>query len=192
MVYSEAQQYFIGELRTFFTMGEVPASGSSYSLNAHLGDDELWQDLRLGINYYNTIPPQNDIVSFQRLYSANIQQQQASGAVEAPELETADSILMTPVIMCSAFFTGVRIQWFEAGKHFRYNDNGISLERNKQQDYANIVASNIINYLTNTLPLIKQVSAMKKTRIMGSFSGMVGMPRGLTRGLRGTRLGFNR
>jgi hypothetical protein len=191
VIYSKEQQYFIEELRSLLTMRSQAASGSSYKLASILGDDELFQDLRLGLNYYNTLPPYLCTYSFKTLYSANAQQENLENTeVTAPETENYESILITPVIMCSAFFTGLRLQWFEAGKHFRYNDNGISIERAKQQDYSSIVGGNILQYISQTLPMVKRMAGFKQVRIKGQFSGMVGMPRSLTRGLRGTRTGF--
>ena len=194
MKYSEAQQFFIDSLRSMLSMRVQAASGSSYNLNARLGDDELFEDLRLGLNYYNTLPPYLSTLSFNQLYSANLQQKQLNEDqttdIEAPEQENFESIFITPILMCGAFFTGLRLQWFEAGKHFRYSDNGISIERAKQQDYSNIIGANILQYISNTLPLIKRMAGFKLINLKGQFSGMVGMPRSLTRGLRGTRLGF--
>jgi hypothetical protein len=87
------------------------------------------------------------------------------------------------------FFSGIRLQWFEAGKHFRYNDNGISIERVKQQDYQN-VGSGILQFINAVLPGLRKTLGFHRIHILGQFSGMVSFPRSLTRGLRGTRLGI--
>ena len=109
---------------------------------------------------------------------------------KAPESESLESSLITPVMMCSLFFTGMRLQFFEAGKHFDYNDNGISLSRKKQADYASIVGGSILQYINSTLILIKKTLAFKRVNIKGLYSGMISYPRSLTRGLRGTRMGM--
>jgi len=92
--------------------------------------------------------------------------------------------------MCALFYSGLRLQWFEAGKHFRYNDNGISIERAKQQDYANIVNGDILAYLNSTLLMVKKTLGFTLVKPKGLWSGMVAYPRSLSRGLRGTRSGF--
>lgn len=186
MAYSQAQEFFINMLRGMLTMHFHTVAGSDYSGISKLGDEELWEDLRLGINFFNSYPPVVTTYSFEDLYKNSRNYDDPA----APEKETAESVLMTPVMMCSLFFVGMRLQFFEAGKHFEYNDNGISLSRKKQQDYASIVGSSILQYLNNQLAIIKKVTAFKSVSPMGLFSGMVSYPRSLTRGLRGTRLGM--
>jgi hypothetical protein len=171
-------------------MRTTPASGSSYTLNAKLGDEEIWEDFRLGLNYFNTAPPVLTTFSSQDLYSASQTASDNGGDPNAPENEGLSSILETPVIMCALFFIGMRLQWFEAGKHFRYNDNGISIERAKQQDYANVTNGDVLTYLTNTLLAIKKTLAFTLVKPLGLWSGCISMPRSLTRGLRGVRTGF--
>jgi hypothetical protein len=85
--------------------------------------------------------------------------------------------------------TGTRLEWYEAGRHFRYNDNGISIERVKQADYQNVVGSSVLQYITVVLPILRKALGFNRISIKGQFSGMVAFPRSLTRGLRGTRLG---
>lgn len=190
MAYSVAQQFYIDLLRSHISMRTTAASGSSYNLNAKLGDAELWEDFRLGLNFFNVFPPQLTTYNSDNLYSISQSTANDGGDPAAPEREDLGSILTTPIIMCALFFTGMRLQWFEAGKHFRYNDNGISIERVKQQDYANIVNGDILAYLNNTLLMVKKTLAMSLTKMKGLWSGMVSLPRSLTRGLRGTRSGF--
>lgn len=189
MAYSIAQKFYIDQLRSQLSMRFVAAEESSFILSSKLGDEELWEDLRNGLSYFNNYPPYITVFSFKDLYAAS---QTASDNGEdplAPENETSISIYASAVLICAQFFTGLRLQWFEAGKHFRYNDNGISIERVKQADYQNIVGSNIINYITTTLTPLKKTIGLQHTQPKGLFSGMVSMPRSLTRGLRGTRLG---
>lgn len=185
MAFSEAQEYFIKHLRGMLTMHFHKVAGSDYDGIAKLGDEELWEDLRLGINFFNSYPPIFTTYSFQSLYN-HISN---SDDPKAPESETLESSLLTPVMMSALFFVGMRLQFFEAGKHFEYNDNGISMSRKKQADYASIVGGNILQYLNVTLLLMKKTLAFKSINAKGLFSGMVSYPRSLTRGLRGTRLG---
>lgn len=187
---STAQQYFVDLLRSHLSMREANAEGSSYKLTAKLGDEELWEDFRLGLNYFNALPPILTTFNSVNLYTASQRSVDGGGEAQAPAIEDLNSILITPVIMCALFYSGLRLQWFEAGKHFRYNDNGISIERAKQQDYANIVNGDILAYLNNQLLLIKKTLGFTLVKPRGLFSGMISMPRSLTRGARGTRIGF--
>jgi len=192
MAFTEAQEFFIGQLRGMLTMhfsddsSGYAVAGSDYGGISKLGDEELWQDLRLGINYFNSYPPVLTTYSFANLYANNANYSDPT----APESETMESALMTPVLMASLFFVGMRLQFFEAGKHFEYNDNGISISRKKQADYASIVGGSILQYLNQQMALLKKVLAFKSVNPMGLFSGMVSFPRSLTRGLRGTRIGL--
>jgi len=186
MAYSQAQEFFINQLRGMLTMHFRNVAGSDYDGIAKLGDEELWQDLRLGINYFNSYPPVFTTYSFENLYANSRNFDDPT----APESETMESALMTPVLMCALFFVGMRLQFFEAGKHFEYNDNGISLSRKKQADYASIVGGSILQYLSQQLGMLRKVLAFKSVNIQGLFSGMISYPRSLTRGLRGTRSGM--
>lgn len=187
---STAQQYFVDLLRSHLSMREVNAEGSSYKLSAILGDEELWEDFRLGLNYFNTLPPVLTVYNSTNLYATQQATTDNGGDSQAPETETLESTLITPIIMCALFYSGLRLQWFEAGKHFRYNDNGISIERAKQQDYANIVNGDILAYLNSTLLMVKKTLGFTLVKPKGLWSGMVAYPRSLSRGLRGTRSGF--
>jgi hypothetical protein len=174
------QKFFVDMLRSRLSMRTQLASGSNYRLPGQLSDDELWEDFRLGLNWFNTFPPITTTFTSADLYQ---------GAAN-PTLEDNTSILTTAVMMCAEFFVGIRLQWFEAGVHFEYSDNGISLMRKKQQDYANIGAGAILSFITNTLPVLRKTIAFQRIEPKGQFSGMVSFPRSLTRGLRGTRLGM--
>lgn len=189
MAYSVAQQYYIDLLRSQLSMRVSPASGSSFILPAKLSDEELWEDIRMGLSMFNTYPPIITTVTCQDLYTASQHATQVGGDPNAPEIETEESILGSAVMMCAQFYSGLRLQWFEAGKHFRYNDNGISIERVKQPDYQNIVGANILSWVSSILPNLRKTLAFDRVHIKGLFSGMVSMPRSLTKGLRGTRLG---
>ncbi len=185
MAFSEAQEFMINHLRGMLTMHFHKVAGSDYDGIAKLGDEELWEDFRLGINFFNSSPPIFTSYSSQDLYAPIV----SAADPKAPELETLESSLITPIMMCALFFVGMRLQFFEAGKHFEYNDNGISLGRKKQADYASIVGGSILQYLNGTLLLLKKSLAFKRVNIKGLYSGMISYPRSLTRGLRGTRLG---
>jgi hypothetical protein len=189
MPWTTEQQYFIDNYRSFLSMRETKAAGSSYQLPSKFGDEELWEDLRLGLNMFNSTPPILTYYSFKDMYTASAQASSSGQDPMAPTAESSLSIFMTSVMMCAMFFSGMRAQWFEAGKHFRYNDNGISIERVKQQDYQN-VGTSILQYIQTVLPQIRKTMAFERISVSGQFSGMIAFPRSLTRGLRGTRLGF--
>lgn len=177
---STEQTFFVDLLRSRLSMRTQIASGSSFRLPAQLGNDELWEDYRMGLNFFNTYPPIITTYSSVDLYA---------GAAN-PTLETNESVLSTAVMVCAEFFAGIRLQWFEAGVHFEYSDNGISLMRKKQQDYAAIVNGSIMQFINITLPVLRKTLAFDRVHPKGQFSGMIGFPRSLTRGLRGTRIGF--
>jgi hypothetical protein len=190
MTLSTEQQWFVNLLRSELSMRVTPASGSSYQLAAKLGDEELWEDTRLGLNYFNSYPPIITTYSCKDIYNASQQSTDAGGDPSAPASETLQSVLTTPVLMCAMFFVGIRLQWFEAGKHFQFSDNGISVIRDKQPKYQSIIGQNILQYITITLTILKTTLGFSRVRPKGAFSGMVSYPRSLTRGLRGTRTGF--
>jgi len=174
------QQYFVDLLRSRLSMRTQLASGSSMRLPGQLSNDELWEDFRLGLNFFNIYPPITTTYSSADLYAGSAN----------PTSETNESILSSAVMMCAEFFAGIRLQWFEAGLHFEYNDNGISLMRKKQQDYAAIANGSILSFINATLPILRKTLAFQRLVPKGQFSGQVGFPRSLTRGLRGTRLGI--
>jgi hypothetical protein len=188
-MFSTAQQFAIDKYRSFFSMRTQLAGGSSFKLSNRLGDEELWEDLRLGLNFFNSAPPIVTTTSFQELYDASASALAAGQDPLAPESESTLSIYISAVFMCAMFFTGTRLEWFEAGKHFRYNDNGISIERVKQPDYQNVVGSSVLQFITAVLPGLRKTLGFERINIKGQFSGMISFPRSLTRGLRGTRLG---
>lgn len=188
-MFTTEQQFLIDRYRSFFSMRTQMAAGSSYQLKARLGDEELWEDLRMGLSFFNTYPPGITTTTFRDLYDASTQATAGGQDPLAPENETVLSIYMSSIMMCSAFMTLLRLQIFEAGKHFVYNDNGISISRDKQQNYQNILGGGVLAYITTLLPNVRKMLAFSSINIKGQFSGMISMPRSLTRGLRGTRLG---
>lgn len=174
------QQYFVDLLRSRLSMRTQLASGSSMRIPGQLGNDELWEDFRMGLNFFNTYPPIITTYTSTDLYQGSA----------SPTSEDVTSVLSSTVVMCAEFFAGIRLQWFEAGVHFEYNDNGISLMRKKQQDYAAIANGSILSFINATLPILRKTLAFQRITFKGQFSGQVGFPRSLTRGLRGTRLGM--
>ena len=189
MALSTEQQYLVDLLRSQLSMRVTAASGSSYVLPAKLGDAELWEDIRLGLNMFNTTPPILTSYSSKDIYDASAQAANQGLDPVAPENESFLSVFTTCILNCAMFYSGIRLQWFESGKHFIYSDNGISLTRDKQGKYQSVVGSNILNYITVVLPLIRKTLGFSRLSIKGQFSGGISMPRSLTRGLRGTRLG---
>lgn len=161
-------QIWVYTLRSSLSMREVPASGSVYRLSSQLGDEELKEDLVWALTSFNSWPPIMFSYSF----------------VTLPEG------LIGPVWALAEFKVGLRLQWFEAGKHFRYIDNGISIERVKQQDYAN-VGNTILSQLAGiNFKLVKQAYRISTMGIKGQFSSMISLPRSIFKSLRGTRLGM--
>lgn len=163
------------------------AAGSSYELDARLGDEELWEDLRLGLMYFNSAPPTLTTYSYKDLYNASQREKEQGGDPIAPDSESVLSVLIGVVMLCAQFYVGLRLQWFEAAKHFQYNDNGISITRDRQPKYQ-AISSPLLQEMAR-LSEIKRAITLRTFRMKGLFSGMISHPRSLTRGLRGTRLG---
>jgi hypothetical protein len=187
-----AQQFMVDQYRQFLSMNVMPLSGSAYNnaSGSKLADEELWQDFRMGLQMFNASAPFMTVLSTNDLYNASAQASSSGLDPNAPENEDFSSILIQAIEMCALFFTLVRLQVFEAGKHFRFSDNGISIERVKQADYAAIAGGSVIQYITTVLPTLKKTLGMTTLRAIGNFSGLISFPRSLTRGLRGTRLGL--
>jgi hypothetical protein len=189
--FTTEQQFFIKKLRSMLSMRfDTTAAGSSFTLPNKLGDEEVWEDLLNGLSMFNTWPPILTGLTLRDLYTASGQEAQQGGDPLAPEIDVGYSLMLMPVMMCAMFMTGIRLQLFEAGKHFVYNDNGLYIERKKQQDYANINGGSILQYLTASMTNLRKVIALERIHPKGQFSSMISFPRSLTRGLRGTRLGI--
>jgi len=73
---------------------------------------------------------------------------------------------------------------YEAGKHFIYNDNGISLTRDRSAKYAGIFGPLMQSYVTN-LKAMRMKYALDHVTMKGLFSSTTGFPRSLSRALRG-------
>lgn len=74
---------------------------------------------------------------------------------------------------------------FEAGKHFTYSDNGISIGRDRSGKYLSLYSSILQNY-ANLLKITKMKYALDHVGLHGMFSSTTGFPRSLSRALRGT------
>lgn len=75
---------------------------------------------------------------------------------------------------------------FEAGKHFIYNDNGISLTRDRSAKYQAIWNSLLSNYVQH-LKSMRTKYALDNVTMKGQFSSTTGFPRSLSRALRGVQ-----
>ncbi len=73
---------------------------------------------------------------------------------------------------------------FEAGKHFMYNDNGISLTRDRSAKYQAIWNGLLSGYVQH-LKSMRTKYALDNVTIKGVFSSTTGFPRSLSRALRG-------
>lgn len=79
----------------------------------------------------------------------------------------------------------IGLEVLEAGKHFSYSDNGISLTRDRSTKYHSIWGQLLTNYFAQLIAIKKQL-AMSLVKPQGLFSSVVGYPRSLDRALRGT------
>ena len=73
---------------------------------------------------------------------------------------------------------------FEAGKHFVYSDNGISITRDRSGKYMSLYSGILQNY-ANSLKSVKTIYSLNNVKMHGMFSSTAGMPRSLSRALRG-------
>jgi len=73
---------------------------------------------------------------------------------------------------------------YEAGKHFIYSDNGISLTRDRSAKYTAIFNPLIQHYVAR-LKEMRVKYALDHVNIRGLFSSTTGFPRSLSRALRG-------
>jgi len=74
---------------------------------------------------------------------------------------------------------------YEAGKHFIYNDNGISLTRDRSAKYQAVWTLLLQNY-AQSLKAMRTKYALDNINMLGIFSSTTGYPRSLSRALRGT------
>lgn len=159
---------WVDALRSSMSMRVQAAPGSVYKLPDQLGDDEFREDWFRGLSFYNSYPP----------------------IFTQWNWVTLPDELINPIWLCAEFHVGLRLQWFEVGIHFVYNDNGISIVRDKQPKYA-AVGGILLQWISLNLRDVKKAYAMGSLQLAGQFSSSISFPRSLTRGLRGTRLGFS-
>lgn len=89
------------------------------------------------------------------------------------------------IVEQGALITGLTaLGIYEAGKHFIYNDNGISLTRDRSAKYAGIFGPLMQQYAAN-LKMMRTTYALDRVNIRGMFSSTTGFPRSLSRALRG-------
>ncbi|MEA3342179.1 MAG: hypothetical protein U9R15_19615 [Chloroflexota bacterium] len=90
------------------------------------------------------------------------------------------------IIEKGAVITGlISLGVYESGKHFIYNDNGISLTRDRSSKYAGIFGPLMQSYAT-ALKTMRTTYALDHVNVRGLFSSTTGFPRSLSRALRGT------
>lgn len=89
------------------------------------------------------------------------------------------------IIEKGAVITGLTaLGIYESGKHFIYNDNGISLTRDRSAKYAGIFGPLMQQYIAN-LKAMRTTYALDNVGVRGMFSSTTGFPRSLSRALRG-------
>jgi len=125
-------------------------------------DRELLDHLQTSLNWWNAHPPAITFLSFLEVPEPYL------GAIEQGAVILALESL------------GI----FEAGKHFIYNDNGISLTRDRTQKYQGWWTSLFQKYAAD-IKAQRTKYAMDHVTMKGSFSSTTGFPRSLSRALRG-------
>jgi len=73
---------------------------------------------------------------------------------------------------------------FEAGKHYVYSDNGISISRDRSSKYMQIYGT-IMQQYADLMKRTKLTYALHTVKAQGMFSSTTGYPRSLSRALRG-------
>lgn len=123
---------------------------------------ELLDYLQESLNWWNAYPPAVTFHSFTDLSTAYY------GIIEEGAVIKALQAL------------GI----YEAGKHFQYNDNGISLMRDRSAKYQAIWGPLLQHYVA-TLKQARTKYAFDALNARGMFSSTTGFPRSLSRALRG-------
>jgi len=127
-------------------------------------DREILDYLQESLNWWNAYPPAVTWHSFTDLppsYYAIVEEGAVIKALEA---------------------LGI----YEAGKHFMYNDNGISITRDRSAKYQAIWNGLLTNYVQQ-LKAMRTKYAMDHVHMRGIFSSTTGFPRSLSRALRGVQ-----
>ena len=130
-------------------------------------DAELRTYIQNSIDQFNFFPP---IVTS---YNADTLPEQYFGLIE----------------LGGVIWALIGLSILEAGKHFAYSDNGISITRDRSGKYSGIWTPLLTSYLS-MLEKTKKVMALSRLRMEGQFSSTVGYPRSLDRALRGVRKWF--
>ena len=126
-------------------------------------DREILDFLQDGLNWWNAYPPAITYHTF----------------VDVPTPYYA-------IIEQGALINGLTaLGIYEAGKHFIYNDNGISLTRDRSAKYSGIFSAMMQKYATD-LKAMRMKYALDHVNVRGMFSSTTGFPRSLSRALRGT------
>jgi hypothetical protein len=123
---------------------------------------ELLDHLQTSLNWWNAYPPAITFHSF----------------LDVPQ--PYYSIIEEGAVINALVAIGV----FEAGKHFIYNDNGISLTRDRSGKYQAIFNQLMTSYIQN-LKAMRTKYALDHVIARGLFSSTTGFPRSLSRALRG-------
>lgn len=127
-------------------------------------DRELLDHLQTGLNWWNAHPPAITFHSF----------------LDVPQPYYA--IIEEGAVINALVALGV----FEAGKHFIYNDNGISLTRDRSGKYQAIFGQLMSSYSVH-LKAMRTKYALDHVNARGLFSSTTGFPRSLSRALRGVQ-----
>lgn len=130
--------------------------------NKYLSNREMLDFLQNGLDWFNAAPPLITSFNFKSLPREYYRVVELGGIIHA--------------------LIGLEI--LEAGKHFAYSDNGISITRDRSGKYLSIYQSLTSTYLEE-LKRIKQMYAFNHVGMRGMFSSTVGYPRSLSRALRG-------
>jgi len=125
-------------------------------------DRELLDYLQNSLNWWNAYPPALTFHSF----------------LDLPQ--PYQSIVEEGAVIKGLEALGI----FEAGKHFMYNDNGISITRDRSAKYQAIWNGILANYVQN-LKQMRTKFALDQVHAKGIFSSTTGFPRSLSRALRG-------
>lgn len=127
-------------------------------------DREVLDYLQISLNWWNAFPPAITWHTFLDLpapYQSIVEEGAVIKALEA---------------------LGI----YEAGKHFMYNDNGISIVRDRSAKYQAIWNGLLTNYAQN-LKAMRTKYALDHVTVLGIFSSTTGFPRSLSRALRGVQ-----
>ena len=133
-------------------------------INKFIRDRELLDHLQTSLNWWNSYPPAITFHTF----------------LEVPQ--PYYSIIEEGAVINALIALGV----FEAGKHFIYNDNGISLTRDRSGKYQAIYGQLMATY-AQYLKAMRMKYALDHVNVRGLFSSTTGFPRSLSRALRGVQ-----